>query len=117
MTFGAGESPSLFHFKNTNMEVKIKGESYTIKWSLRAQIFYEALKQQSQDMGPTMDTLMYYYAILVTSNPGMDLGLDEFIDNCDTSVFKAFRDLMEHDEEMRKLINGGDDEAVGEKKS
>jgi hypothetical protein len=32
-------------------------------------------------------------------------------------VFKAFRDLMEHDEEMRKLINGGDDEAVGEKKS
>ena len=99
------------------MEVTINGVSYKIKWSLRAQIFYEALKQQSQDMGPTLDTLMYYYAILVTSNPGMDLGLDEFIDNCDTSVFKAFRDLMEHDEEMRKLINGGDTEADGEKKS
>ena len=99
------------------MEVKINGATYKIKWSLRAQIFYEALKQQSQELGPTMDTLMYYYAILVTSNESLDMGLDEFIDNCDTSVFKAFRDLLEHDEEMRKLINGGDDEAVGEKKS
>jgi len=99
------------------MEVQINSKSYQIKWSLRAQIFYEALKTQAQEMGPTMDTLMYYYAILVTSNPGMDMGLDEFIDGCDTSVFKAFRDLLESDEEMRKLINGGDDEAVGEKKS
>jgi len=99
------------------MEVKINGATYKIKWSLRAQIFYEALKQQSQELGPTMDTLMYYYAILVTSNEALDMGLDEFIDNCDTSVFKVFRDLLEHDEEMRKLINGGDDDAVGEKKS
>ena len=99
------------------VEVKIKGESYKIKWTLRAQIFYEALKSQSTDMGPTMDTLMYYYAILVTSNQGIDLSIDEFIDSCDTSVFKSFRELLETDEEMRKLINGGDDEAVGEKKS
>jgi hypothetical protein len=99
------------------MEVQINSKSYQIKWSLRAQIFYEALKTQAQDLGPTMDTLMYYYAILVTSNPGADVSLDEFIDGCDTSVFKAFRDLLESDEEMRKLINGGDDEAVGEKKS
>ena len=99
------------------MEVKINGESYKIKWSLRAQIFYEALKSQSQELGPTMDTLMYYYAILITSNPGIEMGIDEFIDNCDTSTLKVFRDLLQNDEEMRKLINGGDDEAVGEKKS
>jgi len=99
------------------MEVTINGKAYKIKWSLRAQIFYEALKQQSQDMGPTMDTLMYYFAIFVTSNPGTDVTLDQFIDACDTSVFKAFRDMLDNDEEMRKLINGNDDEAVGEKKS
>lgn len=97
------------------MEVKINGESYKIKWSLRAQIFYEALKSQSQELGPTMDTLMYYYAILITSNPGIDMSLDKFIDACDASVLKSFRDLLQNDEEMRKLINGGDDEAVGEK--
>lgn len=99
------------------MEVTINNTAYKIKWSLRAQIFYEALKQQSQDMGQTMDTLMYYFAILVTSNPGIDITLDQFIDSCDSSVFKAFRDLLENDEEMRKLINGNDDETVGEKKS
>lgn len=99
------------------MKVKINGESYEIRWSLRAQIFYEALKSQSQEMGPTMDTLMYYYAILITSNRELDMTLDTFIDACDASVLKTFRDLLEHDEEMRKLINGGDDEAVGEKKS
>ena len=99
------------------MEVKINGTTYKIKWSLRAQIFYEALKQQSQDMGQTMDTLMYYFAILMTSNPGIDMTIDQFIDACDASVLKAFRDLIEKDEEMRKLINGNDDEAVGEKKS
>ena len=99
------------------MEVTIKGKTYKIKWSLRAQIFYEALKQQSQDMGQTMDTLMYYFAILMTSNPGIDMTIDQFIDACDASVLKAFRDLIEKDEEMRKLINGNDDEAVGEKKS
>ena len=99
------------------MEVTIKGTAYKIKWSLRAQIFYEALKQQSQDMGQTMDTLMYYFAILMTSNPGIDMTIDQFIDACDASVLKAFRDLIEKDEEMRKLINGNDDEAVGEKKS
>lgn len=102
------------------MEVNINGEIYKIKWSLRAQIFYEALKSQSPELGPTMDTLIYYYAILISSNPGIDterMSLDAFIDACDTSVLKSFRDLMEHDEEMRKLINGNDDEAVGEKKS
>jgi len=99
------------------MEVTINGTAYKIKWSLRAQIFYEALKQQSQDMGQTMDTLMYYFAILMTSNPGIDMTIDQFIDACDASVLKAFRDLIEKDEEMRKLINGNDDEAVGEKKS
>lgn len=99
------------------MEVTIKGKTYKIKWSLRAQIFYEALKQQSQDMGQTMDTLMYYFAILMTSNPGIDITIDQFIDACDASVLKAFRDLIEKDEEMRKLINGNDDETVGEKKS
>jgi hypothetical protein len=99
------------------MEVTINGKAYKIKWSLRAQIFYEALKQQSQDMGQTMDTLMYYFAILMTSNPGIDMTIDQFIDACDASVLKAFRDLIEKDEEMRKLINGNDDEAVGEKKS
>ena len=99
------------------MKVKINGESYEIRWSLRAQIFYEALKSQSQEMVPTMDTLMYYYAILITSNREIEMTLDTFIDSCDASVLKTFRDLLEHDEEMRKLINGGDDEAVGEKKS
>ena len=99
------------------MEVTINGTTYKIKWSLRAQIFYEALKQQSQDMGQTMDTLMYYFAILVTSNPGIGITLEQFIDTCDVNVFKAFRDLIENDEEMRKLINGNDDETVGEKKS
>ncbi|MBQ1486992.1 MAG: hypothetical protein IIZ44_11100 [Muribaculaceae bacterium] len=99
------------------MEVTLNGTSYKIRWSLRAQIFYEALKSQSQDMGQTMDTLMYYFAILMTSNPGIDITIDQFIDACDASVLKAFRDLIEKDEEMRKLINGNDDEAVGEKKS
>jgi len=99
------------------MEVTIKGESYKIRWSLRAQIFYEALKSQSPDLGPTMDTLMYYFAILATSNRGIEMGIDEFIDNCDTSTLKVFRDLLANDEEMRKLINGGDDETSGEKKS
>jgi len=99
------------------MEVTINGNTYKIKWSLRAQIFYEALKSQSQDMGPTMDTIMYYYAILITSNPGMDMGIEEFIDSCDSSTLKVFRDLLATDEEMRKLINGDDDENNGEKKS
>ena len=102
------------------MEVKINGENYKIKWSLRAQIFYEALKSQSPELGPTMDTLIYYYAILISSNSGIDterMSLDAFIDACDTSVLKSFRDLLQNDEDMRKLINGGDDEAVGEKKS
>ncbi len=99
------------------MEVTINGETYKIKWSLRAQIFYEGLKSQSQELGPTMDTICYYYAILITSNPGIDMSLDKFLDECDASVLKAFRDLLQNDEEMRKLINGGDDEAVGEKKS
>lgn len=99
------------------MEVNINGENYKIKWSLRAQIFYEGLKSQSQELGPTMDTICYYYAILITSNPGIDMSLDKFLDACDASVLKTFRDLLQNDEEMRKLINGGDDEAVGEKKS
>jgi hypothetical protein len=102
------------------MEVKIKGTSYKIKWSLRAQIFYEALKSQTAELGPTMDTLIYYYAILISSNPDInieEMSLDTFIDSCDASVLKTVRDLLQNDEEMRKLINGGDSEAVGEKKS
>jgi hypothetical protein len=45
------------------------------------------------------------------------MSLDRFLDECDPSALKTFRDLLQTDEEMRKLINGGDTEADGEKKS
>ena len=109
------------------MEVKINGENYKIKWSIRAQIYYEALKAKLlldsglPELGPTIETTLYYYAILISSNPGIDtesMSLDAFMDACDTSVLKCFRDLLQNDEEMCELINGGDKETVGgEKKS
>lgn len=106
------------------MEVKIKGESYKIRYTLRALFIFENITGKSFEVKSSMEQFLFYYSILLANNPGMTLSFDDFIDACEPDVensadiIKAFTDLLTAQEKKMGIMKGGeDDTASGEKKS
>lgn len=106
------------------MEVKIKGETYKIKYTLRALFIFENITGKSFNVGSSMEQFLFYYSILLANNQGMTMTFDEFIDACEpeeegsAEIIKAFSDMLTAQEKTMGLMKGDDEEDVkGEKKS
>lgn len=106
------------------MEVTIKGESYKIKYTLRALFIFEQITGKSFGVESSMEQFLFYYAILLANNPGMTMSFEDFIDACEPdaegsqAIIQAFSDLLTAQEKKMSLMKGDDDEGdVGEKKS
>ena len=105
------------------MEVKIKGVSYKIRYTLRALFIFENITGKSFNVESSMEQFLFYYSILLANNPGTTLSFDDFIDACEPDVegsadiIKAFTDLLTAQEKKMKMMAGGEDNASGEKKS
>jgi len=105
------------------MEIKIKGESYTIKYTLRALFIFENITGKSFNVETSMEQFLFYYAILLANNPGTTMSFEEFIDACEpdepgsAEIIKAFSDLMAAQEKKMGIMKGEEEDASGEKKS
>lgn len=106
------------------MEVTIEGNSYKIKYTLRALFIFENITGKSFNVESSMEQFLFYYAILLANNPGMTMSFEDFIDACEPDaegsqeIIKAFSDLLSAQEKKMAMMKGGEEEEVsGEKKS
>jgi hypothetical protein len=105
------------------MEITINGESYKIRYTLRALFIFENITGKNFNVESSMEQFLFYYAILLANNPGMKMTFDEFIDACEpdaegsTEIIKAFSDMLTAQEKKMSLMKGGENEGSGEKKS
>jgi hypothetical protein len=104
------------------MEITIKGESYRIKYTLRALFIFENVTGKSFNVESSMEQFLFYYSILLANNPGMTMSFDEFIDACEPDaegsqdIIKAFSDMLEAQEKKMGLVKGSADDGDGKKK-
>ena len=65
------------------MKIKINNTEYTIKNTIRSMFIWEQITGRLFELKNTMDFYIYYYSILMASNPECDLTFDDFINICD----------------------------------
>lgn len=105
------------------MEVKINGETYKIKYTLRALFIFENITGKSFNVESSMEQFLFYYAIILANNPDMKMTFDDFIDACEpdadgsAEIIKAFSDMLTAQERKMSLMKGDSDAGDGEKKS
>ena len=92
------------------MEITIKGNTVSLKYSFRALMIYENITQKSFNPKGISDVVVFFYAIVVASSKDTTLSFDDFIDWLDanptaisefsvwlTSVFNAQSGLVNKD--------------------
>lgn len=94
------------------MKVKINGNEYEIKYTIRALFIYEQITEKSFSLDSTLDNYIFFYSMILANNQGeKPLSWDEFIEAIDndpeltTSLltylteYHASRRLLNHDDE------------------
>lgn len=89
------------------MEITIKGNTVSLKYSFRALMIYENITQKSFNPKGISDVVVFFYSVVVASTKDTTLSFDDFIDWLDdnataindfsvwiTSVFNAQSGLV-----------------------
>ena len=92
------------------MEITIKGNTVSLKYSFRALMIYENIAQKSFNPKGISDVVVFFYSVVVASTKDTTLSFDDFIDWLDdnataindfsvwlTSVFNAQSGLVNKD--------------------
>lgn len=67
------------------MTITIKDKQYTIKYTLRALFIYEQIKKEPFALKTITDYYLFFYCMLLASNPDIEITFDVFIDTLDES--------------------------------
>ena len=103
------------------MDVTIKGNTYTLKYSFRALMIYENITQKSFSPQGLSDVITFFYSVVVASSRDNNLRFDDFIDWIDDnpsslSEFSNWlNDVYKHQMEISNIkedekADKGDDE-------
>ena len=66
--------------------MKIKGQDYKLKYTLRALFIYEQITGKVFELKTVTDEYLFFYCILAANNPDMQLTFDELIDAIDENM-------------------------------
>jgi len=102
------------------MEITINGKAYNVRYTLRAMMMWEAITKKRFEIVTITDQWLYYFTLLLASNPGMEMDFEEFVDACDDepAILVTMGEFINAEAKKRELFSGDDaDEAGEEKKS
>ena len=66
------------------MKITIKDKEYNLKYSIRALFLYERIAQKPFEANTIEDQFIFFYCLLLSSNPDMDMSFDDFIEAVDS---------------------------------
>lgn len=67
--------------------IKINGEEYNYKYSLRSLFIFEKIAGKPFQLSDTLDTFTFFYAMLLANNPDKKvLDFEAFIDACEADM-------------------------------
>ena len=100
------------------MKVTIKDKEIELKLKFRSYIIYEAITKTMFSPQTITDIIIYFYSVLISCDPDLNLTLDEFMDWLDNNnnVFSQFTEWLSDTESFRSQFNKSEDESDSKKK-
>ncbi len=99
--------------------MKIKGNDYKIKYTLRAMFIFEQIKGSAFAINTITDEFIYLYALLLANNSDMELTFDELIDELDNNpeLIQEFRKSLIKENEKQSVFAPNEGDVDSKKKS
>ena len=63
--------------------ITINEKEYNLKYTLRALFIFERITNRQFSIESTLDQYLFFYCLILASNPDTQLTFDEFINACD----------------------------------
>lgn len=102
-----------------NLTISINNKEYKVKNTIRAMFIFEQITKKPFHIETLLDNHIYFYSILLASNPDNLIDWDEFIDALDEdpTIVKQLNDILMKNSKINDLLNEGEENANGEKKN
>lgn len=86
--------------------MKIKGQDYKLKYTLRALFIYEQITGKVFELKTVTDEYLFFYCILAANNPEMQLTFDELIDAIDENmgIMLEFQNFLKKELDKQQLF-------------
>ena len=96
--------------------IKINGNEYNIKYSIRAMFIFEQIKGEPFGLYTTLDNFIFFYSMIMAANKNCTLKWDDFIDAIDNdeSIVKQLQEVLANNNDA--IFNKEEDKG-DEKKS
>lgn len=102
--------------------IKINGEDYAIKYTIRALFMWEQITGKPFKITTLLDNYIFFYCMILASNKGKVLEWDDYLDALDNdrTLFAQMTEIVNKVEEEKKIFDNSsasDNNNDGEKKS
>lgn len=102
--------------------IKINGEEYVIKYTIRALFMWEQITGKPFKISTLLDNYIFFYCMLLANNKDKVLGWDTYLDalDNDTTLFGQMTEIVNKAEEEKKVFDNSESSDTtkdGEKKS
>lgn len=89
----------------------IKEKDYKLKYTLRALFVFEQITKKPFKLETVTDQYIFFYSMLVTNNPDMDLTFDDMIEAVDEDpvIMVEFQKFLEKEMEKRNIFPSNED--------
>ena len=102
--------------------IKINGEEYVIKYTIRALFMWEQITGKPFKINTLLDNYIFFYCMLLANNNDKVLDWDSYLDalDNDTKLFSKMTEIVNKAEEEKKVFDNSsasDTTNEGKKKS
>lgn len=102
-----------------NNTIKIGGEEYCIKYTIRALFMFEQITGKAFEIKTLLDNYIFFYCMILANNKDKVLEWDSFLDALDNDkeLFATMNAIVNEQEKQKKIFDNSTDSKDTEKKS
>lgn len=102
-----------------NNTIKIGGEEYRIKYTIRALFMFEQITGKAFEIKTLLDNYVFFYCMILANNKDKVLEWDDFLDALDNDkeLFATMNAIVNVQEKQKKIFDNSATDDNGEKKS
>lgn len=100
------------------MIINVKGKDVTLKYSFRAMLMYENIKNESFSPKTLTDVLIFMLCVIVSSDKSIQLNFDDLLDMIDEnpSIVEEFSNWLTNEVNKQALLSQDKEVVVDEEK-
>lgn len=99
--------------------ITINGKEYKIKYTIRALFIFEQITNKAFEIKTLLDNYVFFYSIILANNEDNVLDWNDFIEALDNdpTIFNQINEAVNETTKINELMDGGEENEKGQKKS